>query len=388
LRELLDGTNIDKWDWNNNSTKRLATFGNQGALSNNSTKATPGLSADILGDWREEVIYRSEDSKQLMVFTTAIPTEHRLYTLMHDSQYRTAIAWQNSGYNQPPHPSFYLGEEMVEQEQPNIALVELEKKEQEIDFPEFPALTFDLAQVRPEAKATSGLRVDYTTDNPQVVIVENQQLKFVGVGTANVTATQKGNFAWEAADPVTKSLVVEKGIQTINFDDLPTLTVSDGPYLAKVESTSGLPVTLESKDPYLATVEGHHILVHEGGRTEIVAKQSGNELWLAADPVSKDLEILEKPSMDVVKVITPNGDGDNDVLIVREIERYPENTFRVFNRQGQLLFDMNNYNNVGRVFDGKDSSGNLLQEGTYFFKLEWVQDGKKLQQSGWFYLKR
>ena len=79
--------------------------------------------ADLLGDWREEVIYRSSDNSKLILFTTVIPTSTRLYTLMHDPQYRVSVAWQNSGYNQPPHPGFYLGTDMSKPPQPNIYLV-------------------------------------------------------------------------------------------------------------------------------------------------------------------------------------------------------------------------------------------------------------------------
>lgn len=74
----------------------------------NNTKSTPALTADILGDWREEVIAVREDCKALRVFVTDIPTENKLYTLMHDSQYRQSVAWQNEYYNQPPHVSMYL----------------------------------------------------------------------------------------------------------------------------------------------------------------------------------------------------------------------------------------------------------------------------------------
>ena len=78
--------------------------------SNNGTKATPALSADLWGDWREEVIWRTRDNRELRIYTTTIPTPHRMVTLMQDPQYRLAIAWQNVAYNQPPHPSFYLDE--------------------------------------------------------------------------------------------------------------------------------------------------------------------------------------------------------------------------------------------------------------------------------------
>jgi len=107
LREILDRNRISKWDWTNNSDNTILTAMN--CSSNNGSKATPALSADIFGDWREEVIWRTTDNRQLRIYTTTIPTEHRLYTLMHDPQYRLSIAWQNVAYNQPPHVGFYLG---------------------------------------------------------------------------------------------------------------------------------------------------------------------------------------------------------------------------------------------------------------------------------------
>ncbi len=120
-RELLDGNHIDKWDYLNGKSNRILTTTDYS--SNNGTKSTPNLSADILGDWREEVILRKADNTSLRIFTTTIPATNRIYTLMHDPQYRVAIAWQNSAYNQPPHPSFYLGDGMKTPPKPNIRLV-------------------------------------------------------------------------------------------------------------------------------------------------------------------------------------------------------------------------------------------------------------------------
>jgi rhamnogalacturonan endolyase len=111
-RELLDGTKIDKWVPSSLSTTRLLSAYNYGADSNNSTKATPVISADIFGDWREEVVWRTSDNTALLVFTTPYPTTYRIPTLMHDPQYRVQVAGQNMGYNQPPHPSFFLGNGM------------------------------------------------------------------------------------------------------------------------------------------------------------------------------------------------------------------------------------------------------------------------------------
>jgi rhamnogalacturonan endolyase len=118
LRELLDGTTISKWSWTNSSSSALLSC--SACASNNSTKSTPALSADILGDWREEVIWRTSDNTALRIYTTTIPATNRLYTFMHDRQYREAIAWQNTAYNQPPHPSFYVGDGMSAPPTPNI----------------------------------------------------------------------------------------------------------------------------------------------------------------------------------------------------------------------------------------------------------------------------
>jgi len=89
----------------------------------NGSKANPCLSADILGDWRKELIARTADGKELRIYTTTIPTEHRLVTPMHDRQYRLSIAWQNVAYNQPPHTSFYLGVGMTPPPRSNIVTV-------------------------------------------------------------------------------------------------------------------------------------------------------------------------------------------------------------------------------------------------------------------------
>ncbi len=120
LRELLDGVKISKWDYENAQEVRLLSGRDFGVASNNGSKANPCLVADILGDWREELIARTRDGRELRIFTTTIPTEHRLPTLMHDPQYRLSVAWQNVAYNQPPHTGFYLGHDMSPPARPAI----------------------------------------------------------------------------------------------------------------------------------------------------------------------------------------------------------------------------------------------------------------------------
>ncbi|MEH7495605.1 SGNH/GDSL hydrolase family protein [Neobacillus niacini] len=114
---------IDKWDYENNKLVNILTA--DGTQSNNSTKGNPVLQADLFGDWREEIIWRTDDSSALRVYMTTEKTENRIYTLMHDPQYRLSIAWQNVGYNQPPHTSFFLGTGMEKPPVPSIDVVEI-----------------------------------------------------------------------------------------------------------------------------------------------------------------------------------------------------------------------------------------------------------------------
>ncbi|WP_445739026.1 rhamnogalacturonan lyase [Paenibacillus sp. FSL K6-4396] len=118
LRELLDSNRIDKWNYTNSTTMNLLTA--SGVSSNNGTKSTPNLQADLFGDWREEVVWRTNDSSALRIYTTTAVTDKRIYTLMHDPVYRLGVAWQNVAYNQPPHTGFYLGEGMSTPPVPNI----------------------------------------------------------------------------------------------------------------------------------------------------------------------------------------------------------------------------------------------------------------------------
>ncbi|AKG43308.1 rhamnogalacturonan lyase [Streptomyces xiamenensis] len=108
VRELLDDTRIDKYGPSGDT--RLLT--GSGVASNNGTKATPVLSGDILGDWREEVIWRTSNNGALRIYSTPVETDRKITTLLHDRMYRTGLAWQNTAYNQPPHTSFYLGQGM------------------------------------------------------------------------------------------------------------------------------------------------------------------------------------------------------------------------------------------------------------------------------------
>lgn len=118
--QLFDGNNpggsteanpyIQKW--NGSSFTNVISFNsatyNYGQ-SCNTTKSTPCLQADILGDWREELIlWNKNDPSEINIYTTWTATNYAVPTLMHDHVYRMGIAWQNTAYNQPPHLGYFL----------------------------------------------------------------------------------------------------------------------------------------------------------------------------------------------------------------------------------------------------------------------------------------
>jgi rhamnogalacturonan endolyase len=159
LREIEDANWISKWDWNTETLTRVLTA--DGAASNNGTKQNASITADLLGDWREEVIWRSADNLSLRIYTTTIPAANRLFTLMHDPQYRTAIAWQNVGYNQPPHPSFFLGEGMAPPPAPNVSHADTQA-------PAFGVLSPSVTEIRP----ANGRYVPVSIDAPIVDLLD------------------------------------------------------------------------------------------------------------------------------------------------------------------------------------------------------------------------
>ena len=114
--QLLDGgtandrlPSITKVNGNSIKSVKAFTAAEGTPRSCNSTKSTPCLSADLFGDWREEVIYwNGNDPSKINIYTTTEATNYRVPTLMHDHIYRMAICWQNVAYNQPPHLGYYL----------------------------------------------------------------------------------------------------------------------------------------------------------------------------------------------------------------------------------------------------------------------------------------
>ena len=110
-RELLDGNTVTKYNAAQGTCAPLMRF--EGCSSNNGTKSTPCIQGDIFGDWREEVLMRTNDNSHLRLYVSTIPTAYRFHTFLEDPVYRVSIATQNVAYNQPTQPGFYFGPDLI-----------------------------------------------------------------------------------------------------------------------------------------------------------------------------------------------------------------------------------------------------------------------------------
>lgn len=129
--QILDGTDIfGSHAGVINDTTHGVMLKPEGMAVNNGTKGNPGLVADVFGDFRENLILRKADDSAFRIYINTELTKHKLFTLMHDIQYRTGVAWQNNCYNQPGYPKYYYASDMeFEYVIPGLPKIEAEEDE-------------------------------------------------------------------------------------------------------------------------------------------------------------------------------------------------------------------------------------------------------------------
>jgi len=85
--------------------------------------------------------------------------------------------------------------------------------------------------------------------------------------------------------------------------------------------------------------------------------------------------------------LSPNGDGINDVLTIKNIASYPQNKLMIINSSGIKVFEASGYDNLNKVFAGRSSKGNLMPQGTYFYQLQYAVNGTIKSKTGYIVLK-
>lgn len=299
-RELLDANIIQKYYAATGTTKRFYGpsdgYTLTGGSTNNYSKRNPSLVADIWGDWREEIIMpvnkgSATDQAYLRIYTSTIPTDYRITTLMHDCQYRLSVAWQNVGYNQPTHASYYIGSVALATdesgntlnylapavpytkvtysapEQVAVTGMTLEKKSIEVEKGKTEAIN---AIITPENATRKA--ITWTSSDTNVATVTNGVVKGISAGTAIITATTKdGNFTDTCEVTVTQNAVtgirISEKLIDLGMGYKKQITATVMPDDATDKS-----VEWTSENPEIATVSDNGTITGKSyGRTVVTA---------------------------------------------------------------------------------------------------------------------
>lgn len=247
LGEVMDREIIDKWNFTSQTTSRLLTAYNYGANTTSATRETPAFYGDILGDWREEIVFESGDHSELIVFTTPHVTSTRLYTLAHNPAYRNQMTVK--GYVQQNLPDYYLGNGMSAPPTPQIRYTALQAPTPNTTYQAEYAVLTNVSVDSNHAGHNGAGFVNFPTTGGSV--------EWLNVaGGAGGTATLQFRYALGAASSRTGRLAVNGVSQAITFQ--PTGAWNAWAVISiNVPLNSGVPnrVTLESTGEDLANID-------------------------------------------------------------------------------------------------------------------------------------
>ncbi|WP_257657927.1 BspA family leucine-rich repeat surface protein [Parapedobacter lycopersici] len=263
--------------------------------------------------------------------------------------------------------------------------------ERTLDFPALAAKTYGDGDFDAGATASSGEAIVYTSSNPVVAeVTEGGLIRITGAGEATITATVAENGNYGNRPSVSRVLTVGKAAQAITFNAPAEVNRDAGAIQLDVTASSGLPVTLSVDDEQVATLDGSTLSIHRLGTVRITAVQAGDANHEPADPVTVTVRVIDPSAslpVRVAMVISPNGDGINEFLMVEGIGDYPENRLTIVNRNGTLIWEAGGYDNSRVAFRGRLTGGHNAPAGTYFYILEVKVDGRWKHEKGYFVLR-
>lgn len=176
--------------------------------------------------------------------------------------------------------------------------------------------------------------------------------------------------------------------QTITFGPINGKIVGSPDFDPGATASSGLPVVYTSSDALVAAIVDGRVRIVGPGIVEITASQPGNEQYNAAPQVTQQLAVSTHPTGVFINTgISPNGDGEQDFLEITGISEQDKNRLVIYNRNGNQVFDMADYNNRDRVFRGVDTKGYFLPQGTYFYVFEYIRNGETRRKTGYLLIK-
>lgn len=331
-REILTRTEIAKYDIAAGKKTSVHSFPQVHA----GDKDAPALSVDLLGDWREEICYPTEDNSTLRIYMTTIPTDYKMPTLLHDTQYREAIAWQNVGYNQPPHPKFYVGKAALAA---NGKYLEPQTGFDTVSTTNVPTIKKHEAAVTPDSKFTVTVSAmgdinktfNTYTDVPYGESLSYTYPKFIvedgiayeaAAGSTSASTHYGGSIAHVIKDQDVKINYTQKYGGVVYFQDFN----NDTGRSAAIRASDGKGLTTDKKvetEYKLQPDKKYKIFLryyNRGSNSEFVADgktlckiESSNNTW--AETVISDITVENESPIS----ITPaNGSDSLDIIMIMD----------------------------------------------------------------------
>lgn len=233
-------------DWATGEAVLTAT----GTLTNNGTKGTPSLVADILGDWREELLVRTADSSAIRIYTSATVSQTKMYTLMHDPQYRAEVARQQTTYNQPSYVGFYLASGMTAQDWSRVPVPTVVTE---------PSLVVD-------ATATSAV------SGEAVALDVRLGSGYPAVPTGQVELVVDGAVSGAPLDLVDGAVRVDVPVLAVGDHSLTVRYLGDQRYTAVESGTLPLAITRGAVDVVLTTAGGPAVSTAQDDQARALAQ--------------------------------------------------------------------------------------------------------------------
>jgi gliding motility-associated-like protein len=181
---------------------------------------------------------------------------------------------------------------------------------------------------------------------------------------------------------VTSAAYIE-GIVTVDLSTLisdPDNNLDIGTLKIAAQPQSGATATL---DEFILTVD-YTSLPFPG--TDIVTMEVCD---LTKICTQQEVTIEITGDVEVYNAISPNADGKNDTFVLQYIDLFADtqnNKVTIFNRWGDVVSEIKNYNNKDRVFKGLNKNGNEIPSGTYYYRIEF--DGSRKARTGYLVLNR